>query len=484
MSRLLDLPNELIAHTFSYVDRPSLKSLRQTCRFLSQLANDQLYRTVHLRPGETSQNKIQGILNNPSLSRSLRKIDIVTVDKGINYKYRENEQEWPHGWDNILAQVEELPLLNSVVLCFHKRFVSASGQGRPNAWDYPQTRRFRFEAMDKIFSLIDSSRRPVQSLGIRNLQAVNPEDPRTLAKMEKVLSGLQSLRLSITNQIDGPSTGIELEFPEVRNFLKDLPSAWLRPAASSLRHLSLSWHEYFGFYPHMDITNLFFPHLKTLSLGHFCFYHDDQIDWILRHSDTLEEIYLDGCAVLYDFGMLKQNVNACGRPRDTTVRREGSNALYGSYDKRWHEIFDLFAEKLTKLRHFRIGRSDWYPDIPSKPPGGSIKFGLYHDWYPESDIDIPFKQPESGIRVGLYHDRYMPCYDGLGDSPYQVSEAFEYFSSLENWCPRPSPECDDEDRASLRKLLAKLGQSVQESYWQRSGFVDHVHIVDLVQTDT
>jgi len=83
MSRLLTLPSELLARTFSYVNRSSLKSLRQSHRFISQLATDQLYRTVHLKPGETSQKALQEILNNPNLRRIPRKIYIDTVDESL-----------------------------------------------------------------------------------------------------------------------------------------------------------------------------------------------------------------------------------------------------------------------------------------------------------------------------------------------------------------------------------------------------------------
>ncbi|PCG99016.1 Hypothetical protein PENO1_055120 [Penicillium occitanis (nom. inval.)] len=433
MSHLLDFPSELLAHTFSYVNQSTLKSLRQSCRFISPLATDQLYRTVHLQPGETSQKGLQEILNNPNLRRIPRKIYIDTVDESLNYDDGK-EQKWPRGWDNLVPQVKELPRLNAAVLCFDKGFTSDSMD--PDHLHYgacAERPQFRFQAMHKFFSLLESFRHPIQDLGIRNLQADNPKDPKTLAKMAKVLSGLLSLRLSITSETNDAAPECDLEYPEIRKFSKELPSTWLSPAASSLQHLSLCSREYSGFYPHLDLTSVFFPCLKTLSLGNFCFFHDDQIDWILKHGDTLEEIYLDDCAVLYDFCMMEQNVDACALPRDTLVRREGDVSLYGSFEKRWHHIFDLFAEKLPKLRHFRIGRSNWYPDIP-------------------------FEQ-ERNIKVWLYYNRYMCCYDGYGPSPYMEGENPKYAANLENgW--RPSPECDDEDRAALRKLLAKLGQSI------------------------
>lgn len=94
MSRLLNLPGELLARTSSYVDPSSLKSLRQSCRFISQLATDQLFRTVLLRPGETSQKGLQEILNSPNLRLIPRKIYIDTVDESlVRLSYSTSKQQ-------------------------------------------------------------------------------------------------------------------------------------------------------------------------------------------------------------------------------------------------------------------------------------------------------------------------------------------------------------------------------------------------------
>lgn len=80
MSLLLNLPHELLARTFAYVNRESLKSLRQTCRLTSLLCADQLYRTVYLYPDEESQDAIRGMLSDPNLQQIPRKIYVNTVE--------------------------------------------------------------------------------------------------------------------------------------------------------------------------------------------------------------------------------------------------------------------------------------------------------------------------------------------------------------------------------------------------------------------
>jgi hypothetical protein len=105
-----------------------------------------------------------------------------------------------------------LPRLNAAVLCFDKGFTSDSTDpDYLHYWDFPQTPQFRFQAMHNFFSLLESLRHPIQDLGIRNLQADNPKDPKTLAKMAKVLSGLLSLRLSITSETNDAAPEHDLE---------------------------------------------------------------------------------------------------------------------------------------------------------------------------------------------------------------------------------------------------------------------------------
>lgn len=106
--------------------------------------------------------------------------------------------------------MKDFPRLNSAVLSFHHAFSSEDPESLYYG-EVPQPSEFRFKAMGLLFSLLGSLQSPVQDLGIRNLQVQNSNDPETLKNMEKVLSSLQSLRLSIVSETNDAVPEHDLE---------------------------------------------------------------------------------------------------------------------------------------------------------------------------------------------------------------------------------------------------------------------------------
>lgn len=98
-----------------------------------------------------------------------------------------------------------------------------------------------------------------------------------------------------------------LQKEAIHPFFSTLPSFWLRPMISNLEHLTLYSNVYFGFYPKLDLHGVHFPRLKTLSFGKYTFAHDSQLEWILSHGDTLKELYLDNCPILFEV-VIEDNV--------------------------------------------------------------------------------------------------------------------------------------------------------------------------------
>jgi hypothetical protein len=340
--------------------------------------------------------------------------------------------EWTKDFKDRIAKFKDCPNVHSAILRFDKH----CSTGR-EYWmtEHPQTMVFRAKALRDFFTWLASCETSLRELGIRNMQDFNVTADRTSANIEKVLRGLRALRLSIVTEHNEAAPEDDLDFPEPHNFFAQLPAVWLKPTASSLEHLSLSCDNYFGFYPKLDLSDVHFPHLKSLSFGNYCFVRDSQLEWILSHAATLTDLYFDDCAILYDVCLFAEHLDRGPfQKSEMEIRREHDGLVqpkyFRSYDKRWHDYFDSFRTELPHLRHFRFGSSNWSEGVPF--------------------------EKEAKIKISLRENRYMPCYDGYGPSPYLESNY-----SPDEW-EKEAPKCEEEDRNALRLLLEKTGQGVVE----------------------
>lgn len=159
-----------------------------------------------------------------------------------------------------------------------------------------------------------------------------------------------------------------------------LPSTWVMPsAAANLKELSLYSHEYWGWFPKLDLRDLGgLPNLKILALGHYTFSHQWQVDWLA--SLNLEELYLDHCAVLHQVETWEGWVDGSsayteeddGNNTPVSVPNEGylnadwrfmtrgeGSELVLSYPLRWHTIFRRWEESMTSLKVLKVGLGAW-----------------------------------------------------------------------------------------------------------------------------
>lgn len=187
---------------------------------------------------------------------------------------------------------------------------------------------------------------------------------------------------------------VEPQAETVYTFFRDLPSTWLVPAVSSLEHLTIYSNQPFGFYPRLDLREVHFPRLKTLSFGNYTFVHDSQLDWILSHGGTLTELYLDRCPILFEVAITDVNNTYLKADEfENTSRPELSGAPYASYRTRWCDYFRAFKDGLPRLRHFRYGR--------------------HPTWECNGNDLMPF-EGETEIEIGLMNGSYFAHFNTLG----------------------------------------------------------------------
>jgi hypothetical protein len=215
----------------------------------------------------------------------------------------------------------------------------------------------------------------------------------------------------------------------VHEFYPQLPSFWLQPTAANLEHLTIYSSLYYGFYAKFDLTSVHFPRLKTLALGNYTFVHDSQLDWILSHGDTLRELYLDDCPILFEVASNNKERTLLD-PNTLKQHPRLRTKSHATYETRWHDYFRAFKDGLPRLQHFRFGHCQYW-------------------WENET---TPFER-ETTIDIG-FHESYLVFCDGYGPSPYMERMIY---NDGDGKPLKPS----EEDKAALEELLVKLGQRAQ-----------------------
>ncbi|KAL4744792.1 hypothetical protein BDW72DRAFT_212179 [Aspergillus terricola var. indicus] len=440
MPELLSLPTEILRNIFAQADQETCKSLRLVNRHLGEVGQQSVFETLVIQLTQDYYGyDLEKIIERPEIAAHITKIYVNTYDP--------NEPELWLGKDEtseslgvLLELLKQLPRLQSVVLRFHPECPE------DDSWsETPQGEDFRQAAMQEALSAF-AAMPQLKELGLRDLWNVHDEDPEVVADRNTVLSRLESLRLNVINVNQGMQGSSDYHREAPQKFWPSLPSIWLKPALSNLQHLTLYSTIYTGFFPRCDLRDLHFPKLKSLTLGNHVFAHDSQLNWILSHSPTLSELYLDDCAILFEAAVFAEELERY-ETRQHTILPPSSFAphpklpaykLYAAYNTRWADYFRAFKDGLQHLRKFRFGHSP--------------------DWW--EDDSMPFES-EGNIEIGFGSESYLVFCDGylpsehmermIWDIPTEDGGRNENGEALE-----PS----EEDRVALEELCRKVGAVV------------------------
>ncbi|MCJ1384605.1 hypothetical protein MMC17_007723 [Xylographa soralifera] len=214
----------------------------------------------------------------------------------------------------------------------------------PNAWWLTlYSTLFRQTFLCKVFECIaafDPSVTRLKSLFISHLREVNDpsltENPAFLA----VMNNLEVLKLNIVQESKHSEMNSETYGLDQFVFLEQLPLVWLQPAAQGLTALTLCQADYWGWCPKADFR-----------------------DWLLKHGDTLEELHLDQCRILF-VAEIPGPLDSLGFPTKEAMNDGDASLEDWEYSPRWSDYFARFGTGLSRLRIFQMGSSLWVPDEP------------------------------------------------------------------------------------------------------------------------
>ena len=323
--------------------------------------------------------------------------------------------EFPNEFYGSLFQIQRFEGLQSLVISFHPD-CAGPDETEPHV-DVEADVEFRFTIFQRILSVIGNlvtQEGSLQSFSVNCLQGY--VDPRVVEKpvFVMLLRRLRSLSLHVVREQYSLVPEMSIYYPEIHDFYDQLPNIWLQPASSTLTTLSLYGDDYWGWCPKVEFRDVHFPSLQVLALGNFTFSHDWQPDWIAKHGQTLVELYLDDCPIVF-LRNTRNSLDEDGYPIGYPIGKEmeyqdngsTSKPVLTKYETRWSHYYKTWSRELRKLSVFEVGSGEW--EVHGKRP-----FLEYHSmtkhpqsFHPYISFNMEWHGPSQWIKPDPVHSMHV-----------------------------------------------------------------------------
>jgi hypothetical protein len=442
-------------------DSQSLQSLRLVSSVFKDLSTPLLFAVVRVLPSDASAERYRNILQSEELNLHVRKVVFQTrlqPDARL-FDYtsarRPEEDEYGTPLPSVLAAMQVASSFKNLI---HAQLIMYTECVSPEDWmrGGPEGADFRFTVLSTFYSgLVQADK--LTNLTLKNLQnvtpralmgkATTPEEISFKQDFDTVMSKIKQLSLGITTEDCFASPENTLTIPELHDFFGfELQEYWLAPFAANLEYLKLYGNRevYWGFYPACNLPH--FPVLKTLILGYVSFASEHQMQWLLSHANTLEELILDNAilGIAVETGEIEVDVTnqKVVYERDYSKNPPGYQPKPRSHlfktetwldSTRWHHLFRRFQEELPKLRHFAINHNTW--------------------------DDLVFEHADA-LNTAMKETRYAVftrhCWSDFWNYDADDFVLKEYEEDENDRIQIEKPDCDEEDWEALNELFADL----------------------------
>ncbi|KAJ3463790.1 hypothetical protein MRS44_008576 [Fusarium solani] len=394
---LMSLPDEILLEIFALFPKHLLLRLRCVSRAFALLATPGAFRSLRLRAYRDEPQRFIQIATSERLRNNVREVTCDTwsgpdLDRRTIY-----DIEAVQAYSDFLNALPYIASFRNLE-AFHLRFGTVQEEARI----------IRSTVIERVFqdlagisldhpfgekshpSLPIDPPTPIQlkTLTISNLEdSINNKLVNSEA-FQAIISSpcLVDLRLYLATDTKSLTQSSSSKCSDQSDMFDSLPYTWLTPSISgNLRVLSLYCHKPWGWFPKMDFRLVGagdgMPNLKVLALGNYTFSHEWQVELI--GSLAIEKLYLDGCAILFQAskwrGILLDQSETVLQGSDGRVHtfsnsgyyvkpatpRSGrvAEAIHGTI--RWHHLLSHWAQSMTNLRVFKMGKGHW-DDIPNE----------------------------------------------------------------------------------------------------------------------
>ena len=412
---------------------------------------------IHVHQNDSSFEEFALILADPNLAKDVTGV-VFHTQRGDEYERwqtnckashqlsdwewqlrgREDERKLKH-FKQLIESIRQFPNLRSFGLQFNPQCESEE----PYHFSIEESPLFRWDILRTAFTTLDNASHTTpnfESLSIQNLQ--NYDDPSLVQSpvFLSTLSRLKELRLNIVTECDYHCPESKFQIPQLYKFYEDFPNTWLKPASQNLESLTIHGDDCWGYMPKCDFRGLHFPKLRKLELSNYSISHDWQLDWILSHASTLEELILNQVSItsyVYNYG------TPDAEKYPTNPADMSGDLFTFEMPTKWSHLFSQFESRLPKLKHFKFGTGGSY--ISPSPDSYTCNWVAHFNG-------------EEWDTIGLFKRRYEVFNREIGPSPWH--EDLEAFCGDEEDCKLGPVDWNviemERDQDALDRLMATV----------------------------
>lgn len=287
------------------------------------------------------------------------------------------------------------------------------------------------------------------TLELKNIPPLHEPELTDFNVFAKVLASVRCLKLSYDGWVTVVSD-LALDYPangEPHTFTKELPRVLQK--ATSIEDLELRFKDYVGLFPKLDLRNLRYNSLNSLTLCKVVMW-EHTVDGILGFGKTLQKLRLVDTPVMVQIRTFRE-LDDDNCPDYYSLAFDDVEA-FAIGNRQWHKVFDKFRTGLPRLTKFEFMEDEQQSEV--------YLFPKRYGWYDSGIVfEVGPHEHERSLGVDAAALAHLHRKTGERKKTVALRRKYRRETGYEPYEEQHADEIGDADRGVVEQWEASGGDT-------------------------